>query len=142
MKKAFETLLKSRSRTKQTREPEKAQADVLLKFTGISVALSLSFSVKFSIDTSYPKGISDSSIGSNFRIFIFPLQYNFFQTQNNLFQPSGAISQQGLPGWGRCASVCGNVCVCACPMLDLQGPALGDGGSVKVTRSGRSAPPP
>lgn len=52
MKKAFETLLKSRSRTKQTREPEKAQAGVLLKFTGISVALSLSFSVKFSMDTS------------------------------------------------------------------------------------------
>lgn len=52
MKKAFETLLKSRSRTKQTHEPEKVQADILLKFTEILIALSPSFSVKFSIDTS------------------------------------------------------------------------------------------
>lgn len=52
MKKAFETLLKSRPRTKQTHEPEKFQSDILLKFTKILIALSFLFSVTFSIDTS------------------------------------------------------------------------------------------
>ena len=52
VEKGLETLLKSRSRTKQTHEPEKVQADLLLKFTEILITLSPSFSVKFSIDTS------------------------------------------------------------------------------------------
>ena len=36
VEKGLETLLKSRSRTKQTREPEQVQADALLKSTEIS----------------------------------------------------------------------------------------------------------